>query len=126
MFLFRSHTEGGRGHAEQEGRAPKKAPRMRLAREQRDTFLEVLGETGNRRLAAEAIGVEPRLMDQRRRFDRLLDRQWREALERAERRLAGASEPLDARRESSLPILPPCARRAVETPAFARVGETFV
>ena len=84
--------------SEQAKRALKRAPRMRLSQEQRETFLEVLGETGNRRLAAEAIGVEPRLMDQRRRFDRLLDRQWREALERAERRLAGAEGPLDTGR----------------------------
>lgn len=84
---------------EQANRAPEKAPRMRLSPERRERFLEVLGETGNRRLAAEAIGVEPRLMDQRRRFDRLLDRQWREALERAERRLAGAAGPLDTGRE---------------------------
>ena len=76
----------------------KQAPRTRLSQEQRERFLEVLGETGNRRLAAEAIGVEPRNMDQRRRFDRLLDRQWREGLERAERRLAGASGPLDTGR----------------------------
>lgn len=39
---------------------------MRLSQERRETFLTVLGETGNRRMAAEAIGVEPRLMDQRR------------------------------------------------------------
>lgn len=73
----------------------KQAPRMRLSQEKRDRFLELLGQTGNRRLAAEAIGVEPRLMDQRREFDPLLDRQWKEALDQAERRLSGASGPLD-------------------------------
>ncbi len=78
-----------------EERRPERAPRTRLSAEKRDRFLEVLGQTGNRRLAAEAIGVEPRLMDQRREFDALLDRQWREALEQAERRLSGASGPLD-------------------------------
>lgn len=74
---------------------------VRSSQGQRECFLEVLGE----RLAAEAIGVEPRLMDQRRRFDRLLDRQWREALERAGRRLAGAAGPLDAGHASSLPMI---------------------
>ena len=93
--------------AEQAKCAPKKAPRMRVAGAARD-IPGGAGETGNRRLADEASGVEPRLMDQRRRFDRLLDRQWREVLERAERRLAGAAGPLDARRAPSLPILPPC------------------
>ncbi|HWH21669.1 MAG TPA: hypothetical protein VNT25_00050, partial [Allosphingosinicella sp.] len=73
----------------------KQAPRMRLSPEQRDRFLEVLGQTGNRRFAAEAIGVEPRLMDQRREFDPLLDRQWEEALDQADRRLAGAAGPFD-------------------------------
>jgi hypothetical protein len=68
---------------------------MRLSGQKREKFLEVLGQTGNRRLAAEAIGVEPRLMDQRRRFDPLLDRQWQEATAQADRRLAGASGPLD-------------------------------
>jgi hypothetical protein len=84
---------------ESEGRArkPRKAgPRMRLSGEKRARFLEVLGQTGNRGYAAEAIGVEPRLMDQRREFDPLLDRQWEEALDQADRRLAGAKGPLDA------------------------------
>jgi hypothetical protein len=78
---------------EQKG-APR-ALRSRLSQAKRERFLEVLGQTGNRSLAAEAIGVEPRLMDQRREFDPLLDRQWREAMEQAQRRLAGASGPLD-------------------------------
>lgn len=67
------------------------APRLTAAR--RGKFLEVLGQTGNRRAAAEAIGFEPRLMDQRRRYDALLDRQWIEALDRADRRLAGMDSP---------------------------------
>jgi hypothetical protein len=70
-------------------------PRTRLSGQKRERFLEMLGQTRNRRLAAEAIGVEPRLMDQRREFDPLLDRQWREAVAQADRRLAGASGPLD-------------------------------
>ena len=71
------------------------APRLRLSAEKRDRFLEVLGQTGNRRYAAEAIGVEPRLMDQRRRFDKVLDREWIAALEQVHRRLSGADGPLD-------------------------------
>jgi hypothetical protein len=80
--------------AERKDGAPR-GPKTRLSQQKRERFLEVLGQTGNRKLAAEAIGVEPRLMDQRREFDPLLDRQWREALEQAQRRLAGASGPLD-------------------------------
>jgi hypothetical protein len=68
---------------------------MQLSEAKRGRFLEVLGQTGNRRLAAEAIGVDPRLMDQRRQFDPVLDRQWTEALDQADRRLAGAAGPLD-------------------------------
>lgn len=71
------------------------APRMRLSAEQRDRFLEVLGQTGNRDHAAGAIGVEPRLMDQRRRFDKLLDAGWEAALDQAHRRLSGAHGPFD-------------------------------
>lgn len=80
--------ESGRGK-----RTP--APRMRLSEEKRDRFLEVLGQTGNRRAAALAIGVEPRLMDQRREFDAVLDRLWEEALDQAHRRLSGAKGPFD-------------------------------
>jgi hypothetical protein len=46
-------------------------------------------------MAAEAIGFEPRLMDQRRRYDALLDRQWIEALDEADRRLSGVEGPYD-------------------------------
>jgi hypothetical protein len=46
-------------------------------------------------MAAEAIGFEPRLMDQRRGYDALLDRQWIEALDQADRRLAGIKGPYD-------------------------------
>jgi hypothetical protein len=70
-------------------------PLRRLTQARREKFLEVLGQTGNRRMAAEAIGFEPRLMDQRRRYDRLLDRQWTEALDQADRRLAGIDGPYD-------------------------------
>jgi hypothetical protein len=81
--------------AEHRARRREPAPRLRLSAAQKDRFLEVLGQTGNRRFAAEAIGVEPRLMDQRRAYDKLLDRQWRAALAQADRRLSGASGPLD-------------------------------
>lgn len=76
------------------GREKARGPR-RLTQARRERFLEVLGRTGNRRAAAEAVGFEPRLMDQRRRFDPLLDRQWSEALDRADRRLAGIEGPCD-------------------------------
>jgi hypothetical protein len=79
----REPGEAGRGHC------------YRLSQEKKDRFLEVLGQTGNRRYAAQAIGVEERLMDQRRAFDPVLDRQWEEALDQADRRLAGAWGPLD-------------------------------
>jgi phage terminase large subunit-like protein len=52
----------------------------RLTSEERGRFLQVLRETGNRKAAAAAIGVEPRLMDQRREHERALDRQWTEAM----------------------------------------------
>jgi hypothetical protein len=55
----------------------------------------VLSQTGNRQFAAQAIGVEPRLMDQRREFDPALDAAWEEALDQADRRLEGAKGPLD-------------------------------
>jgi hypothetical protein len=70
-------------------------PLRRLTQRRREKFLEVLGQTGNRRMAAEAIGFDARLMDQRRRYDPLLDRQWIEALDRADRRLAGIEGPYD-------------------------------
>jgi hypothetical protein len=62
----------------------------RLTEEERERFLRVLRETGNRKTAAAAIGVEPRLMDQRRKFDPAFDRAWREAVEEADRRLREA------------------------------------
>lgn len=70
-------------------------PLRRLTQARREKFLEVLGQTGNRRMAAEAIGFEPRLMDQRRQYDALLDREWIEMLEQADRRLAGIEGPYD-------------------------------
>lgn len=73
----------------------KRRPLRRLTQARREKFLEVLGQTGNRRMAAEAIGFEPRLMDQRRQYDPLLDRQWIEMLEQADRRLAGIEGPFD-------------------------------
>lgn len=77
------------------GGEKEKRPLRRLTQARREKFLEVLGQTGNRRMAAEAIGFEPRLMDQRRQYDALLDRQWIEALEQADRRLAGIDGPYD-------------------------------
>ncbi|MFL6843582.1 MAG: hypothetical protein ACJ8ER_01720 [Allosphingosinicella sp.] len=79
--------------------------RRLLTQARREKFLEVLAQTGNRGLAAGAIGIEPRLMDQRRQYDVLLDRQWNEALEQCERRLAGIDGPYDeAAGESPLAI----------------------
>lgn len=75
--------------------ATERGPRRRLTDARRERFLEVLAQTGNRRMAAEAIGFEPRLMDQRREHDPLLDRQWRDALDQADRRLAGIEGPYD-------------------------------
>lgn len=72
-----------------------RGPRVRLSGERKARFLEVLGQTGNRAHAAAAVGVEPRLMDQRREFDAAFDRQWREAVDIAHRRLSGASGPFD-------------------------------
>src|SRR4051794_39441041 len=71
-------TEGATEGAALPSARRKPAPKTRLSAGKRAVFLEVLGQTGNRSLAAEAIGVEPRLMDQRRAFDPLLDRDWRE------------------------------------------------
>lgn len=72
-----------------------KRPLRRFTQARREKFLEVLGQTGNRRMAAEAIGFDARLMDQRRGYDPLLDRQWIEALDQADRRLAGIDGPYD-------------------------------
>ena len=72
-----------------------RGPRRRLTQARRKRFLEVLAQTGNRRMAAEAIGFEPRSMDQRRRYDNLLDRQWRDSAAQADRRLAGIEGPYD-------------------------------
>ena len=73
----------------------RKGARRRLTQSRRERFLEMLAQTGNRRIAAEAIGMDPRLMDQRRRYDRLLDRQWAQAVAQADRRLAGIEGPYD-------------------------------
>jgi hypothetical protein len=72
-----------------------KRPYLRLSAEQRARFLGVLRETGNRKAAAAAIGVEARLMDQRREHDPELDRDWRDAAEAAHRGLSGATGPFD-------------------------------
>jgi hypothetical protein len=70
-------------------------PYRRLSGEERARFLAVLRETGNRRAAAAAIGVEPRLMDQRREHDPELDRDWEAAVEEAHRLLSAAKGPFD-------------------------------
>jgi hypothetical protein len=67
----------------------------RLGAGERARFLEVLGETGNRKAAAAAIGVEPRLMDQRRAHDPELDRDWEAAVVAAHAKLSGAAGPFD-------------------------------
>jgi hypothetical protein len=72
-----------------------RAPLRRLSGVKRERFLEVLGQTGNRTTAATAIGVEPRLMDQRRRFDPTLDADWTAAVAQADRRLSGSDGPFD-------------------------------
>ena len=72
-----------------------KGPYRRLTEAERERFLEVLRETGNRKAASGAIGVEPRSMDQRRESDTELDRAWREAVEAAHRRLSPAAGPFD-------------------------------
>lgn len=66
-----------------------------LTARRRARFLEILAQAGNRRAAAGAIGLDPRLMDQRRRHDALLDRDWTGALALASRRLAGREGPFD-------------------------------
>jgi hypothetical protein len=72
-------------------------PYRRLTGEERGRFLGVLRETGNRTAAAAAIGVEPRLMDQRREHDAELDRDWTDAEEEAHRGLSEAKGPFDCR-----------------------------
>ena len=78
-----------------EGSEGKREPYRPLTAQERARFLEVLRETGNRKAAAAAIGVEPRLMDQRREHDPELDRDWREAAEAAHRGLSEATGPFD-------------------------------
>jgi hypothetical protein len=67
----------------------------RLGAGERKRFLDVLRQTGNRKAAAAAIGIEPRLMDQRREHDPELDRAWEEAAEEAHRRFSAARGPFD-------------------------------
>jgi len=78
-----------------EGSEGERRPYRRLTAEERARFLAVLGETGNRKAAAAAIGVEPRSMDQRREHDAELDRDWEAAVEAAHRGLSGATGPFD-------------------------------
>ncbi|HEX8193520.1 MAG TPA: hypothetical protein VF552_11550 [Allosphingosinicella sp.] len=78
---------------------------VRLSREEKGRFLEVLSQTGNRKAAAEAVGIEARSMDQRRAYDPLLDRDWRAALEMAHRRLSGADGPFDCPSGAKLDVV---------------------
>ena len=78
-----------------EGSGSKRRPYRRLTAEERERFLAVLRETGNRKAAAAAIGEEPRSMDQRREHDPELDRAWEEAVEAAHAGLSGAAGPFD-------------------------------
>jgi hypothetical protein len=82
-----------------EGSEGERRPYRRLTADERGRFLAVLRETGNRKAAAAAIGVEPRLMDQRREHDPELDRDWREAAEAAHRGLSEATGPFDCPQE---------------------------
>jgi hypothetical protein len=77
-----------------EGNGGKRAYK-RLTAEERARFLQVLRETGNRKAAAAGIGVDPRLMDQRREHDPELDRDWEAAVEEAHRGLSSAIGPFD-------------------------------
>lgn len=76
----------GRGSGE-------RRPYARLGADERARFLAVLAQTGNRRAASRAIGIDERLMDQRREYDAALDAEWEAAVEEADRRLSGAQGP---------------------------------
>lgn len=78
-----------------EGSKGGREPYSPLSEEERARFLAVLRETGNRKAAAAAIGVDPRLMDQRRESDAELDRDWEAAVEDAHRGLSEATGPFD-------------------------------
>lgn len=83
----------------------KRATYEPLTAEERARFLQVMRETGNRKAAAAAIGVEPRLMDQRREHDPELDRDWEAAAEAAHRGLSGASGPFDCPQNGRLNMI---------------------
>jgi hypothetical protein len=84
---------------EVDGAGEGRRPYEKLSAAERALFLDVLRETGNRKAAAGAIGVEARLMDQRRAHDAELDRDWEEAAEAAHRRFAKATGPFDCQQE---------------------------
>ena len=96
MFWLRSKL-GRLSRSERVGKRKDdgRQPWARLTEGERARFLQVLRETGNRRIAAGAIGIEPRLMDQRREHDPELDRAWEEAAEEAHRRLSAADGPFE-------------------------------
>lgn len=77
----------------------------RLTEDERERFLQVLRETGNRKAASAAIGVDPRLMDQRREHDPELDRDWEAAVEEAHRGLSGAAGPFDCPQSGRLNMI---------------------
>jgi hypothetical protein len=89
---------------DREGKADR-PPYARLSEEERARFLAVLRETGNRRAAAEAIGVEPRAMDQRREHDAALDRDWEAAAEEAHRLLSEAEGPFGCAPQGKLNMI---------------------
>lgn len=88
-----------------EGDGAKRAPDGPLTAEERARFLQVMRETGNRKAAAAAIGVEPRLMDQRREHDPELDRDWEAAAQAAHQGLSDASGPFDCPQNGKLNMI---------------------
>jgi hypothetical protein len=75
-----------------------------LDRGRRQTYLEVLGETGNSRAAAEAIGMDRSTLRHRRRRDPEFDQACEEAVAAADARLAAgeiATDPFEAVRRGS-------------------------
>ena len=93
--MFRDSDMGSWEHEAVGEAGGGRRPYERLSAEERARFLEVLRETGNRKAAAAAIGIEPRLMDQRREHDADLDRDWEAAVEACHQRLSAAEGPFD-------------------------------
>lgn len=100
--VWQAPGEEGRGMDEERGC---KRDYSRLTAEQRARFLQVLRETGNRKAAAAAIGVDPRLMDQRREHDPELDRDWERAAQEAHHGLSEATGPFDCPQAGKLNMI---------------------